>query len=113
MTTTTASLDELVARYAELNARQAELLDEMNTIKADIRDHFDDGTYEAAGCRVTIRQPNRTLDLDKAVELLPPDVRKLCETVAYDRKRVLSYLPPAVADLAYKPGSGQRVVTIA
>lgn len=106
------ALEALVAEYATLQARQAEITDRLNTIKAAIRDGLPTGSYTAAGLKVTIRAPSRTLNLQKAVALLPDEAKVLCQVTTYDAKKVKSLLAPAVLDLAYEPGTGNPVVSI-
>lgn len=64
----------------------------------------------SAGVRVTISDPLRAFDLEKAWTLRTPEQQSVCQSP--DNKLVRQQLPPVLAEECMAPGTGKRQVRI-
>jgi hypothetical protein len=108
---TPADLEADVRELVALEAQRAEIVAEADEIKARIRSHLEVGAQvEVDGRQVLSIQPNRRLDVDAAVALLPAEVLPLVQTLTVDPKKVRQYLAPALVERCMVEAGQPKVV---
>lgn len=119
MTTTPATVDldadtaALVAHLRRLDTERRRIDEQAEEIKHRLRKTLAAGQRGLDhGVPVVTLQPNRRLDLAKAVELLPDEMRPLCKAETYDPKLVKRHLPPALLDAAMREVGDPKVVLL-
>lgn len=104
------SLDDDVAVVLDLQEQIEELQSQLVAAKGRLADRGI-GKYETAtGVTVTVSEPPRSFDLEKAWGLLTPEQQAVCQ--APDSKKVRAQLPPVLAEQCMTPGTGKPRVTI-
>ena len=63
------------------------------------------GAVTLDGVPVFRVQQRRTFDVDKAVDLLPPEIVEAATVPTVDPKILKSMMPPALVDAAMRPGA--------
>lgn len=107
------TVDQLVGDLVEAQAAMAALADHANTLKAQIADRVGvGGEHKYGDVTVTVREPNRRFNLDKAVAMLTPEQLTMASTTIPDAKKVRSFLPPVLLEQCMDAGTGAPVVTV-
>lgn len=110
--TTTARIDDLVARYLELEQRKASLVEEQDVIKNQLREALDYGKHETGAGTVTL-SVNRRFDPTLAREVLTrlnPALIDACSTTNLNAAAAKKILPPAVYEQCMKESKDPKVV---
>lgn len=115
--TTTVDLDAdtaaLVAHLRRLDTERRRIDEQAEEIKHRLRKTLAAGQRGLDhGVPVVTLQPNRRLDLAKAVELLDPALRDRCATTAYDPKQVKRHLAPALVEVCMVEVGEPKVVLL-
>jgi len=113
MTATTATADKItttVQRITELQAHADEVNNEIRALKLELAQLLPVGSHATAGVKVTISNPSRRFNADRAWSMLTPEQQAVC--VSPDPKKVKAQLPPALLDACMDPGAGAPVVKI-
>lgn len=107
---TIRSLDDDVLAVLELQEQIEELQGQLIVAKGRIADRGI-GKYETtAGIKVTVSEPPRSFDLEKAWMLLTDEQRAIC--VSPDSSKVRQQLPPVLAEQCMAEGKGKPRVTV-
>lgn len=108
----TDAFDADARRYLELDELAASITEEQAAIKARFRT-LGEGAHKApCGVAVQVTQPNRSFDINKAVDLLNDEQRELCKATGYDARKVKSMLPPVLVEVCMKAGTGDMRVSV-
>ena len=103
---------QLIERLHAVSADIAELQGVADTLKGELRDRLTVGTYSMNGSDVLAIRPNRRLDLERAVALIPEQLREACRADTYDAKKVRQYLAPALLESVMVEVGEPRVVLL-
>lgn len=104
------SVDQLVGDYVEIQEQISALTDRANNIKAQLVEQIGIGERAVGDVKVSVREPNRRFNLDKAWSLLTDEQKALCVTP--DATKVRRQLAPALADTCYDAGTGAPILTV-
>lgn len=110
MNANTETITKTVQRITELQDHAAQIDDELRALKAELATLLPVGTHAAAGVKVTVSNPSRRFNLDRALTMLTPEQRTLA--VGPDLRKVKAYLPPVLLEQCMDPGTGAIVVKI-
>lgn len=91
-------INDDISRYLHLDEKRQTIADEMDAIKARLRDTLDLGSYPGPGDVTVTLTPNRRFSADRAAELLPDDLLDACRVTTVDAKQAKAVLPPAAYD---------------
>lgn len=109
---TDVAFDNDTRRFLELSELQETVTSEMAAIKERFR-AMGVGEHAAAnGVTVTVTNPNRSLNLPKATNMLTEEQLALSKKDGYDPKKVRMFLPPALLELCMDPGTGELRVNV-
>lgn len=64
------------------------------------------------GVAVTVREPNRRFNADRAAQLLAPEVLELCKADGYDVKKLKSFLSPVLLEQVMEASAGAPIVSV-
>lgn len=112
MSDTPTTVDDLVARYAELERRRHSIVEEQDFIKGQLRKEFEVGKHELATGTVTL-SPNRRFDPKVAEQVLTqinPALIQACSVTKLDAAAAKKVLPPAVYESCMKESPDPKVV---
>jgi len=84
----------LVARFHELEADRAAIVDEQTTIKSQLRALLGQGRHDVGTGHVTVAAPRRTFDPLVALSVIPPHVLPSVVTTVVDRQLAQRMLTP-------------------
>lgn len=90
----------------------AELSGIADTLKAELRTRLPAGTYSMNGADVIAIRPNRRLDIDAAVALVPEPLHEQCRPDGYDAKKVRAFLAPALVESVMVEVGAPRVTLL-
>lgn len=103
-------LDRLVEELLLLQEHVDKLSDELEQIKARLRD-LGPGVYDtSSGMRVIVTEAPRVFDLDAAVELLT--ISQRASAMRYDASEVKRWLSPVQLDSVMRPGHGRARISV-
>lgn len=108
------TVEQLARDLIDLQAQTAALTERANQIKAQIADQVAVGqtVHLDGGVAITVREPNRRFNPDKAVKLLAPEVLELCRPDGYDPKKLKSFLSPVLLEQVMDAGTGAAIVSV-
>lgn len=107
---TLRSLDDDVAVVIDLQEQIEELQSQLVAAKGRIADRGV-GQYETTtGIKVTVSEPPRSFDVEKAWGLLTDEQRAVCQ--APDSRKIRQQLPPVLAEQCMAAGNGKPRVTV-
>ena len=102
MTAITTELDldtrQIVTRLVDLQERIADLTGQAEALKAELRTSLSTGDYTIDNRPIIRIAPTRRFDPLKAIELVPAELRPLCEKTEYDPAKIREYLAPALVE---------------
>jgi hypothetical protein len=107
------NIDALVQRRLELDDIIAEAGIEKAAVNAAIVEELGIGSHSVAGVTVSVKNPNRSFNLDRALTFLTDEQRELAMTTAPEASKVKQFLSPVLLDAAMDPGTGNATVTVA
>lgn len=111
MSDTPTTVDDLVARYGELERRRQSIVHEQDFIKGQLRKELDLGKHELGTGVVTV-SPNRRFDPTLAREVLTrlnPALIDACSTTTLNAAAAKKVLPPAVYEQCMKESADPKV----
>jgi len=103
-------LDQLVDEYLLLQEHVDKLTDELDQIKARLRDLGPGEHKTKSGATVYVTEPPRRFDLDAAVELLT--LAQRATSMTYDSGEVKRWLSPVQLDSVMRAGNGRARVYV-
>ena len=103
-------LDRLVDEYLILQEHVDKLTDELEQIKARLRDLGEGAHKTSSGATVYVSEPPRRFDLDAASELLTLAQRAVC--MRLDEREVKRWLSPVQLDSVMRAGNGRARVYV-
>jgi len=107
------NIDALVQRRIELDDIIAEAQIAKAAINAQIVEELGIGSHSVAGVTVTVKNPNRSFNLDRALTLLTDEQKALVMSTSADPAKVKQFLSPILLDAVMEPGTGNATVTVA
>lgn len=107
------TVDQLVSDYLDVQEQIVQLNDRASNIKAQLVDLVGVGSEAQVGeVKVSVREPSRRFNLDKAVGMLTPEQVELATVAKPDPGKVKQFLPPVLLDQCMDAGTGAPVVTV-
>lgn len=103
-------LDDDVNAYLDLTERIEQLTSQRDTIKARLAQRGPGDHKTTGGAVVSVTEPNRRFNLERALTMLNDDQRALC--MSPDPKKVKAQLPPVLAEDCMEPGTGALRVAV-
>lgn len=107
------TVDQLVQDLLDVQEQSAQLADRASSLKAQIAELVGVGGEAQVGdVKVTVREPNRRFNIDKAVKLLTPEQVELATVAKPDPTKVKQFLPPVLLEQCMDAGTGDAVVSV-
>ncbi len=104
------SLDDDVLHVLRLQEQIEDLQSQLVAAKGRIADRGVGQYATATGVKVTVSEPPRSFDLERAWGLLTPEQQAVCQSP--DSKKIREQLPPVLAEACMAAGTGKPRVTI-
>lgn len=105
------SVEQLLAEYLDLQDQASQINERMAGIKAQIGDQVGvGGSLDINGVQVSVREPSRRFNLERAKDFLTDD--QLALSLSVDATKVKKFLSPVLLEQCMEAGTGASVVTI-
>lgn len=108
-----SNIDALVQRRIELDDIIAEAQMDKAAVNAQIVEELGIGSHSVAGVVVSVKNANRSFNLDRALTFLTEEQRALVMSTNPDAAKVKQFLSPVLLDAAMDAGTGNATVTVA
>lgn len=107
------SVERLARDLVDIQEEVAALNERAAHLKAQIAEKVGVGAIDLPnGVAVTVREPNRRFNAERAAQLLAPEVLELCKSEGYDTKKLKSFLSPVLLEQVMEAGTGAPIVSV-